>query len=167
MIPDMPPEWVFVEQHAERHNVKELRYYLAAVSYRWSCANASISVERRLRSEPSHRRNGESSPAKKTSAVTCGQARCITCWRGVGARPASAPKRKRPNSVESRDARRTALPRSLLTTTLRADLHCRNDSNVLRARSLTLQRIAEGMLRTCCFRPRIDHSCRDSGIVRP
>jgi hypothetical protein len=40
-------------------------------------------------------------------------------------------KRKRPRlRLESRDARRTALPRSLLTTTLRSDLRRGNGSNV-------------------------------------
>jgi hypothetical protein len=35
-----------------------------------------------------------------------------------------------PDSFESWDARRTALPRSLLTTSLRPDLHCGNGSDV-------------------------------------
>ena len=42
----------------------------------------------------------------------------------------SREKRKRPDSVPTHGARRTALPRSLLTTSLRSDLRCGNGSNV-------------------------------------
>jgi hypothetical protein len=43
-----------------------------------------------------------------------------------------SPKTNAPHTrSESRDARRTALPRSLLTPTLHSDLHCGNGSNVL------------------------------------
>jgi hypothetical protein len=53
-------------------------------------------------------------------------------------------KRKRPGlPLESWDARRTALPRSLLTTSLRSYCHCRNGSNVLLA-SVTVPAAEKG-----------------------
>ena len=46
--------------------------------------------------------------------------------------PKQLQKRKRPRPIWSRDARRTALPRSLLVTRLRFDTHAENGTEVLK-----------------------------------
>src|SRR6266403_4039228 len=54
-----------------------------------------------------------------------------TCSIADGLTATTAPKTKASRLwLESRDASRTALPRSLLTTSLHSDLHCGNGSNV-------------------------------------